>query len=189
MARIVATRTKRSPIARQLNRLNAPLLDRSSPSTRARIRRAVRRLPPDQQTAMFWETLTDAWEAWATGDVERLLLQYAPDCLLDFSQFGIGFESPVVRGHDEIRRFLADWAETWDNLRRETRSISVADDGTIFDEFHQSGVARGSRIEVELACWQVVEWDDRGVTRLATYTEKEPALADLAQVNAAPART
>lgn len=87
------------------------------------------------------------YEAFATRDAEAMIRHIHPEC--EFRPFGTRLlrgEDDPYRGHDGIRRYLADVAELWDELTLEPLDYRSA--GTSVVVFgHVTG--RSPRAEVD----------------------------------------
>jgi ketosteroid isomerase-like protein len=59
--------------------------------------------------------LRDAFEAWSTGDLDRVLETVDPEVVWINSGIipDVGIE---YRGHDGVRKFWSDWREGWNEL-------------------------------------------------------------------------
>jgi hypothetical protein len=120
-----------------------------------------------------------SWDAWTANDADTLVSGFHPDAVLDFS----GFEGwlgggPVYHGHDGVREMMRDWLTAWKAVTFETLSITaVGEQFLVHVRFTATG--EGSGIEVRKDFWQVLEADGGGTRRLANYTARDDALADV----------
>lgn len=144
-------------------------------------------LPARLRTAVLWETGEEAWRAWRTRDADRLAQFYAPDCVVEFSGIEGWPDSAVYRGHEGVHAMVHDFTSAWSSVHVETRSLSAVGNrylGHIVVE----GKGLDSGIEVTIDVWQVTDLEGGLVRRLAQFSDKSKALAEIGlKPNAAPA--
>jgi ketosteroid isomerase-like protein len=142
---------------------SARAFERMSP--RSRIRRALLR-----------RGLRSAWGAWSRGDLDLVLVRYAPDAVLDAipNMIAAGM-SRTYEGHEGIRRLSADWREAWEKMG--VAPIEVLDFGDCALTYGRGWVqARGLDIEFEYDVYSVVWWDRGLIVRHRDFTDREDAL-------------
>jgi uncharacterized protein len=134
------------------------------PGAWAALGRAAELLPPRSRLrrALVRRTLVSGWEAFARGDLDLILVRYAPDCHLEPPPewTAAGMRSSY-RGHAGWREWAADWFEAWE--RMELTSLDIVDAGNpvvVLGQVHQR--ARESGIELD-SPYGSVYWAERGL--------------------------
>jgi ketosteroid isomerase-like protein len=103
---------------------------------------------------MSQENVELAWKLYAAsnrGDVDFQIAHASPDCEFRLHRKLPGMEV-VYRGHDGIRKFAADWLDTWETLESVVDRIIDVDDERVLGLVHLRGVGRGGiEVAVEYA--------------------------------------
>jgi ketosteroid isomerase-like protein len=130
----------------------------------AALTRAVLLLPPRAllRRALLRRAAVSGWAAWARGDLDLMLVRYAPDCHVEVlrEMVAIGMRN-AYQGHAGLREAAADWSEAWE--RMDLRPQEILDAGetlVILGHFHLR--ARGSGIEFDSPLGSVM-WVKRGL--------------------------
>ena len=125
---------------------------------------AGERLPPRSRLrrALVRRTLLSGWEAFVRGDLDLILVRYAPDCYLvpPHEWTAAGMRSSY-RGHAGWREWAADWFDAWE--RMELTSVEIIDAGNpvvVLGQVHQR--ARESGIELD-SPYGSVYWTEQGL--------------------------
>ena len=104
-----------------------------------------------------------SYDAFLSGDLDRFVSLYHPDCSWDISRYRSWEGTTTYEGRDGLRRFHADWTGTFEDLSAEPerlveldgdRILVIArrrarrvDDGEVFEErFAQIGTLEGRLI-------------------------------------------
>jgi ketosteroid isomerase-like protein len=134
------------------------------PGAWAALARAGARLPPRSRLrrALVQRTLLSGWKAFVRGDLDLILVRYAPDCHLEPPRewTAAGMRSSY-RGHAGWREWAADWFEAWE--RMELTSLEIVEAGNpvvVLGQVHQR--ARESGIELD-SPYGSVYWAERGL--------------------------
>lgn len=135
-------------------------------------------LPARIRTAVLWETGEEAWRAWSRRDADRLAQFYAPDCVVEFSGIEGWPDTAVYRGHEGVRAMVRDFTSAWSSVRVETRSLSAVGQRYL-GHIVVNGEGLDSGIEVRIDVWQVTDIEGGVVRRLAQFSDKSSALAEL----------
>jgi ketosteroid isomerase-like protein len=149
-----------------------------SPGLFTALSRAVLRLPPRARLrrAFVRRSVLVGWGAWARGDLEVMLLRWAPDCQLELlpELVAAGMRS-TYRGHAGICELAADWRDTWEeNIPFPQEIIDVGNPIIALGHLHLR--ARGSGVEFDLPI-AFVWWFERGlIVRQRDFSDWEEAL-------------
>jgi ketosteroid isomerase-like protein len=101
---------------------------------------------------------------------------WAPECAF-FSVTGSQMDANPYRGHEGLRRYLDEAAETWEELRFEPERILEGDDDDVVVAVgYLRGVGRGSRVGVEQRIGIVYELSGRKIRHCRAYPEPREAL-------------
>ena len=160
-----AVRTPGDPAARMP--IRRPLEDRFFvrwPSAWAALARANEHLPQRSRLrrALVRRTVVSGWEAFVRGDLDLIMVRYAPDCYLEPPPewTAAGMRSSY-KGHAGWREWAADWFDAWE--RMEMTSLEIASTGNpvvVLGHVHQR--ARGSGVELDSPDGSVY-WTERGL--------------------------
>jgi ketosteroid isomerase-like protein len=139
------------------------MLFRLSPRSRAR-------------RALLRRGALSGWAAWARGDLELMLMRYAPDCHVEAHRALMAAGMPTsYHGHAEFRDLFADMHEAWE--RMELIPQEIVDAGNplvVLGHVHLR--ARGSGIEFDTPTGSVL-WVERGlVVRERDFGDWDEAL-------------
>src|SRR2546423_413042 len=89
------------------------------PAVYAAFSRAVLLLPPRSRLrrSVLRRAALSGWAAWARGDLDLMLVRYAPDCDVEVLRelVAIGMRK-VYHGHAGLREAAADWREAWERM-------------------------------------------------------------------------
>jgi ketosteroid isomerase-like protein len=108
-----------------------------------------------------------AVEAFNEADVEMLVEMTHPECVLRGLRYEV--DGTEYRGRDAIRRFWADAAEIWEEMRMEDAEILDRDNRTLVTcRLVLRGRGSGAVVEHELA-WLVEARDDLMYRGLTTF--------------------
>lgn len=148
------------------------------PRLYVRFARAFERMPPRSRIrrAFLRRGVHSAWAAWSRGDLDLVLVRYAPDAVLDAipNMIAAGM-SRTYEGHEGIRRLAADWREAWEKMG--VVPLEVLDFGDCALTYGRGWVqARGFDIEFEYDVYSVVWWNRGLVVRHRDFTDREDAL-------------
>jgi ketosteroid isomerase-like protein len=144
-----------------------PLEDRffvRRPGAWAALARTVDVLPPRSRLrrTLVRRTLVSGWKAFERGDLEVILVRYAPDCHLEPPPEWVAAGMRTsYEGHAGWREWAADWFDAWE--RMELTSLEVVDAGNpvvVLGQVHQR--ARGSGVELDTP-YGSVYWTKRGL--------------------------
>ena len=113
-------------------------------------------------------------DAYNHGDLDRILEEWAPDAVLDWSN-SRGLDAGVFRGHDEIRAFWQRFLTAFDAARLEIDDPVEVEDGRLIVE--NVGYFRGrDGIEVQARSAWLVTIRDGETTSLTLYQTKQEAV-------------
>jgi ketosteroid isomerase-like protein len=118
-------------------------------------------------------------EAYNAGDVEAIVATV--DAEVELIPMRSLLDGRPYYGHDGIRKFLADMAEEWDEIRIEADEIrDLGDDRVlVLGRFHGKGKASGMEVEAP-AAWLSVMRDGKTVLMRA-YSSQDEALRALSE--------
>jgi ketosteroid isomerase-like protein len=121
------------------------------------------------------ESTREAWAAWKRGDMDALVSNWDPDITWDVSHFQDWPESSY-HGVDGIRKFLAEWLETWGAYEIDIEDVLPAPDGRVVSLFTQRGRGQHSGVPMEIKMAQVVTWRDGKTVLIENYDDQSKAL-------------
>jgi uncharacterized protein len=107
-------------------------------------------------------------------DVDGMLATLRPDA--ELVPLRAVLEGTVYRGHEGLRRWLADMAEDWDDLRIDTDDVRALDGGRVLvlARFHARGKSSGVSLD-QAAAW-ICELVDGKVARIRFFADADAAL-------------
>jgi ketosteroid isomerase-like protein len=120
------------------------------------------------------EIVRRATEAYSRGDLDEALASWSADAVLDWSN-SRGLEAAVVRGRDEIRAYMEQFLEAFEEVRIELEDVFEADEGVVIVE--NLAYFRGrDGIEVTARSAWVITLQNGCQTSLTLYQSKADAL-------------
>ena len=120
------------------------------------------------------EIVRRATEAYSRGDLDEALASWSADAVLDWSN-SRGLEAAVVRGRDEIRAYMEQFLEAFEEVRIELEDVFEADEGVVIVE--NLAYFRGrDGIEVTARSAWVITLLNGCQTSLTLYQSKADAL-------------
>jgi ketosteroid isomerase-like protein len=147
------------------------------PVAYAALSRAVLRLPPRSllRRALLRRTVLSGWGAWVRGDLDLMLVRYAPDYRFEpLHEIVAAGMRDSYHGHAGLREVVADWREAWE--RMDTFPQEIIDAGNpvvILGRLHLR--ARGSEIEFDTPVGQVL-WIEQGLVVRDHFNNWDEAL-------------
>lgn len=118
------------------------------------------------------EVVRGAIAAWGRGDLDEMLREYDPDVeIVDPERVGAG----PFRGHEEFRRWIGEWWDSWDHYEAETEALVEVDDFVVLF-LHHAGRAKGSGIELDQRGALLTRLRDGKVVLYRPYTHRADAL-------------
>jgi ketosteroid isomerase-like protein len=148
------------------------------PRAWAALSRASSRLPPRSRLrrAGLRRAALSGWSAWARGDLDLMLVRYAPDCQFEppAEYVSAGMRN-AYRGHAGAREQAADLRESWE--RMDITPCEIVDAGDRFVVLGQVHIrARRSRAEWDSEIG-VAYWVERGlIVRECPFFDWDQAL-------------
>jgi len=97
------------------------------------------------------------------GDLDGVLRFYAPDAVFDARDLG------VFEGRAAIRRFWADWTDSYDTFEIVAEELLDLGHGVSFAALRQTARLVGSDSDVSLREAWVASWLDGMIVRVTTY--------------------
>ena len=120
------------------------------------------------------EIVRRATEAYSRGDLDEALASWSADAVLDWSN-SRGLEAAVVRGRNEIRAYMEQFLEAFEEVRIELEDVFEADEGVVIVE--NLAYFRGrDGIEVTARSAWVITLQNGCHTSLTLYQSKADAL-------------
>jgi ketosteroid isomerase-like protein len=115
-------------------------------------------------------------DAFNADDADGFVDLWDPECEF-FSITGSQMDATPYRGHDGIRRYLQEAAETWAELRFETeRILKGKDEDVVVAVGLLRGEGRGSGVLVEQRVGMVYKLRGRRIRYCRAYREPRDAL-------------
>src|SRR4051794_39062857 len=113
------------------------------------------------------------YDARNRGDVDGVLAECAPDVTWRPHLATLGTQT--IRGHDEVRAYMASLGEDWQSFRHEPEEFFDAGDQVVaFLQTYAKG--RGSGVDVEVAVAHVLSFEDGKCLGYVSYHDREEAL-------------
>jgi ketosteroid isomerase-like protein len=120
------------------------------------------------------ELLRQWFKATARGDVASLLEIASPE--IEYVPIMAALEGRVYRGHEGVERWIEELFEHWETFEPIGEQFYERGNTVIATGcWHARGRASGAPLDNQSATW-VVEFRDRTMTRLQTYTSRADAL-------------
>ena len=122
------------------------------------------------------ETIRSGLAALNRRDVEGMVATLRPDA--ELVPLRAVLDGTVYRGHDGLRRWLADMAEDWDDLRIECDELRglAGSRVLVLGRFHARGKSSGVRLD-QPAAW-ICELSDGKVARIRFFADATAALEE-----------
>ena len=115
-------------------------------------------------------------DAYNRGDIEALLEGACED--IEMVPIRSLMEGGDYRGHDGVRRFVADMEEDWRSRDIQVEEIrEIADGYLVLGDFRAVGRASETEVSYPVA-WHAVMRDGK-LARLTAYSDQDTALAEL----------
>jgi SnoaL-like protein len=112
-----------------------------------------------------------SYECWSTGDVERIVAIYDPECEWVMGEVGAALGQDCYRGHQGLRRFMSDVLTFFDDYRAEIVEARAHGERLLVRGWISGRTAAFGDISQYVA--QVIEFGDRCVLRV-TQTDDPP---------------
>ena len=109
-----------------------------------------------------------------SGDVEGSIRQFANPDVEFVSRFG-AMDGRTFRGMAEIRRYIADMAETWDRYERELEELVDAGDAVVAI-LKITAVSKATGLEVDERIGLVYWLEEGRIVRMVSYSKIDEAL-------------
>jgi ketosteroid isomerase-like protein len=120
------------------------------------------------------ELLREWFAATARRDLPRMLEIASPE--IEYVPIMAVLEGRVYRGHEGVRQWLEELFDHWETFEPVGEEFHERGNTVIaLGCWHARGRASGAELDSEPATW-VVEFRDRKMTRLQTYTSRADAL-------------
>lgn len=124
----------------------------------------------------------DAWEA---GDVEGTIALYDPEVVV-YAPPEIG-NAGTYHGIDGFLGWAQSWFEAWERFEQRIDSIETIGEAHAFARVVQTGVGKGSGIEVERESTYVYEIREDKLVYMALFFDHDAAVAHVREREAADA--
>lgn len=119
------------------------------------------------------ETVRQAHDAFNRRDVERLVSLSDPDCV--WLPFRAQLEGSSYRGHEGVRRFVADMDDDWEAFRIEPLGFRETGDQVVAIG-RVTGRGSGSGVDIDFQGGFVFGVRDGRITHITSYSEPRAAL-------------
>ena len=123
------------------------------------------------------EIVRHSTEAYSRGAIDEALASWAPDAVLDWSN-SRGLEPEVVRGRDQIRAYMEQFLQAFEEIRIEFEDIFEADTDVVIAE--NLAYLRGHNgVEVTARSAWIITFQNGRQTSLTLYQSQADALEAL----------
>lgn len=116
-----------------------------------------------------------AWSAYDVGDIDAVLRVFHPDVVVhvpvDLANTG------TYRGHDEFVRWMAAWNEAWESFEMRIIDTVPVGERHVVTHMRQTGIGRGSRIEVTSELGWLFEVREGLAARIELFGDFDAAVA------------
>ena len=119
------------------------------------------------------EVVRQAHDAFNRRDVERLVSLSDPDC--EWLPFRAQLEGITYRGHEGVRRFVADMDEDWTEFRIEPLEFREVSDQVVVTG-RVTGRGSGSGVKIDFEGGFVFGMRGGRITHITSYSEPRAAL-------------
>ena len=131
----------------------------------------VRRAGPVSQANI--EAAERIYAARLRGDVDALLAELDPDIEWRPHLAALGGQS--IRGHAEVRGYLASLEEEWEDFRQDVEQLfDAGDEVVVFLNTYSRGRASGVELQPRVA--HVLRFKDGKCVKCVTYLDRDEAL-------------
>lgn len=117
-----------------------------------------------------------AWAAWLRGDRDGVFDWLDPDVEWNTATYEGFPEAGVARGQATVRRFMDQWADSWERYEAEADEFIDAADDRVVVLARQRGYGPDSQAPVEMQWAQVCTLRDGLVVRVDAYAGWQAAL-------------
>jgi ketosteroid isomerase-like protein len=115
-----------------------------------------------------------SYDAFNTGDLDAWIEEFL-DPEIEWQAAREDPDAALHRGHDEIRRYAAQWTEAYEDLRLNPLEVLDAGD-RVFSWVHVTGRGRASGMALDMEQAQVGTIRDGKTVRVDEYFDKTEAL-------------
>jgi ketosteroid isomerase-like protein len=119
------------------------------------------------------ELVRTGYKSWNEGDIDAMLAILHPDVEQVTSGLYPGLDH-VYRGHDGFRKFLRDWAETFESLQTDVADLRDGGESVVALVTFQATLRDG--LEVRRQAGTVFTFRDGLAVRMEAYAEWSDAL-------------
>ena len=119
-----------------------------------------------------------SYEAFLSGDLDRFVSLYHPDCEWDVSRYRTWDGNTSYHGRDGLRRFHADWTGTFEDLEAEPERLVELEDGRVLVVARRRTrrLPEGEVFEERFA--QIGKLDGPWIRQVTVYSDADEALRD-----------
>jgi ketosteroid isomerase-like protein len=121
------------------------------------------------------ETIRAGLAALNRRDVEGMLATLRPD--VELVPVRAVLEGSVYRGHEGLRRWLADMGEDWEDFRIDSHEVRDLDERRVLVVGHFHARGRSSRVTLDQPAAWVCEMDGGKVACMRFYADADAAIA------------
>ena len=129
-------------------------------------------------TSRSVELTLASYEAFLSGDVDRFVSLYHPDCEWDVSRYEGWDGNTTFRGRDGLRRFYADWTATFEDLQAEPERLAELEDDRVLVVARRRArrLAGGEVFEERFA--QIGRLDGPWIREVRVYSDPDEAVRE-----------
>jgi ketosteroid isomerase-like protein len=148
------------------------------PGVYAALTRALQGLPPRSRLrrALLRRSALSAWGAWVRGDLDLVLVRFAPDCRYDPPrEWRAAGMRDAYQGHAGLREWTADMRDAWEWI--DNTPLEVIDAGDVLVFINKVRMrARGSGIEFDTRFGFVIRIERGLIVREQDFSDLDEAL-------------
>ncbi|MGZ5359067.1 MAG: nuclear transport factor 2 family protein, partial [Solirubrobacterales bacterium] len=116
------------------------------------------------------QLLRDAWDAYNAGDVESTLAFFDAERLTVYAPPTMA-NAGTFHGIDGFIQWITQWNEAWDSFHTDIVELEQLGGGRVITRMRQTGIGRGSGVEVAMEAGWLFEVDGE----LCTYMSIHPS--------------
>jgi hypothetical protein len=110
-------------------------------------------------------------------DIEALIPLYHPECEWRLGHIGAALGTEAFHGHDGLRALVSALGEGFESYAAEIGEAKISRDGVLLLRGHVYTRSRGTRMELSMQIWQVIEFREGLAFNLVQF-DRPPARWD-----------
>ena len=131
---------------------------------------------PTEASPEILARVQDNFEWWNGGEPQLMLNEYAEDGELDLS--AVFMDTPLIRGHENMRHKLDEWWQAWEGLRMESLEVVAIDSKRFVVDVRLwgKGLRSGAEVDQRFAFLYTLRDADDRIARAQLFPTKQAAI-------------